>query len=91
MISAANRYYHRQCFRCCRCAADLGQQEGFNQENNQLFCQVCLQLTETFVVLFASFFVFAEAAHSSCLLFSGLFHQQLWYHLLCLPPEDFSQ
>ena len=39
-MNAANRYYHSQCFRCTHCMVDLGTKEGFNMEDNHLYCQV---------------------------------------------------
>lgn len=40
-ISAVGQHWHKEHFRCSRCNADLSTGEGFNMENNMLFCADC--------------------------------------------------
>lgn len=40
-ISAVGRHWHQEHFSCSRCSADLSKGEGFNMDNNLLFCSEC--------------------------------------------------
>lgn len=41
IVTAVDHYYHHSCFVCATCGTSLANQDGFNFEDNQLYCKNC--------------------------------------------------